>query len=202
MQLASFTNCNIPACFKGYLSESSVILSTNSVLKCTSASVVDFRYANNFSQTVSTFEAFVMWQRRSNVCKEITKRCIKYTKCSQVIVIIILVSKMYSTFLSRIPAVSYYISFLLFWLAQQALGSSGRKRERAHARETREGYLSPRVSPSRAPVVFLCPLLPSTCYAGYFFLRDMNQLLPTYPSPKPTLSLTSHLAQNVGLGEG
>ena len=90
VQLLSFTNCKISACFKGYLSESSVILSTNSVLKCTSVSVVDFRYANNFSQTVSTFEAFVMWQRRSNVCKEIIKRvkkCIKYTKCSQVIVI-------------------------------------------------------------------------------------------------------------------
>ena len=26
--------------------------------------------------------------------------------------------------------------------------------------------------------------------------------LPTYPSPKPTLSFTSHLRQNVGLGEG
>ena len=26
--------------------------------------------------------------------------------------------------------------------------------------------------------------------------------LPTYPSPKPTLSLSSHLGQNVGLGEG
>ena len=26
--------------------------------------------------------------------------------------------------------------------------------------------------------------------------------LPTYPSPKPTLPLTSHLGQNVGLGEG
>ena len=26
--------------------------------------------------------------------------------------------------------------------------------------------------------------------------------LPTYPSPKPTISLTSHLGQNVGLGEG
>ena len=24
--------------------------------------------------------------------------------------------------------------------------------------------------------------------------------LPTYPSPKPTLTLTSHLGQNVGLG--
>ena len=39
--------------------------------------------------------------------------------------------------------------------AQQALASSGRKRERARARETREDYLSPRVSPSRAPV-FSC----------------------------------------------
>ena len=26
--------------------------------------------------------------------------------------------------------------------------------------------------------------------------------LPTYPSPKPTLTLTSHLGQNVGLREG
>ena len=26
--------------------------------------------------------------------------------------------------------------------------------------------------------------------------------LPTYPSPKPTLTLTSHLGQNVDLGEG
>ena len=26
--------------------------------------------------------------------------------------------------------------------------------------------------------------------------------LPTYPSPKPTSTLTSHLEQNVGLGEG
>jgi len=26
--------------------------------------------------------------------------------------------------------------------------------------------------------------------------------LPTYPSPKPTLTFTSHLGQNVGLGEG
>ena len=26
--------------------------------------------------------------------------------------------------------------------------------------------------------------------------------LPTYPSPKPTLTLTSHLGQNVGVGEG
>ena len=26
--------------------------------------------------------------------------------------------------------------------------------------------------------------------------------LPIYPSPKPILTLTSHLGQNVGLGEG
>ena len=26
--------------------------------------------------------------------------------------------------------------------------------------------------------------------------------LPTYPSPKSTLTFTSHLGQNVGLGEG
>ena len=26
--------------------------------------------------------------------------------------------------------------------------------------------------------------------------------LPTYPSPKPTLTLPSHLGKNVGLGEG
>ena len=26
--------------------------------------------------------------------------------------------------------------------------------------------------------------------------------LPTYPSPKPTLILSSHLGQNIGLGEG
>ena len=39
--------------------------------------------------------------------------------------------------------------------AWQALGSSGRKRERALERETREGAR-----------FFLCPLLPSACYAG------------------------------------
>ena len=26
--------------------------------------------------------------------------------------------------------------------------------------------------------------------------------LPAYPSPKPTLALTSHLGQNVGVGKG
>ena len=34
---------------------------------------------------------------------------------------------------------------------------------------------------------------------GSFYLSGK---LPTYPSPKPTLTLTSHLGQNVGLGEG
>ena len=50
-------------------------------------------------------------------------------------------------------------------------------RERARARETREGWLLPlpsRVSFSRARF-FLCPLLPSACYAGY----RMDGLLPT-----------------------
>ena len=28
------------------------------------------------------------------------------------------------------------------------------------------------------------------------------ETIPTYPSPNPTLTLTSHLRQNVGLGEG
>ena len=30
----------------------------------------------------------------------------------------------------------------------------------------------------------------------------LAEKLPTYPSPKPTFTLTSHLGQNVGLGEG
>ena len=33
-------------------------------------------------------------------------------------------------------------------------------------------------------------------------LELVSGKLPTYPSPKPTLALTSHLRQNVGLGEG
>ena len=33
-------------------------------------------------------------------------------------------------------------------------------------------------------------------------LRFLGKCLPTYPSPKSTLTLTSHLGQNVGLGEG
>ena len=31
---------------------------------------------------------------------------------------------------------------------------------------------------------------------------NVTRELPTYPSPKLTLTLTSHLGQNVGLGEG
>ena len=30
----------------------------------------------------------------------------------------------------------------------------------------------------------------------------ISRKLPTYASPKPTFTLTSHLGQNVGLGEG
>ena len=33
-------------------------------------------------------------------------------------------------------------------------------------------------------------------------LISVSGKLPTYPSPKPTLTLTSHLGQNVGFGEG
>ena len=33
-------------------------------------------------------------------------------------------------------------------------------------------------------------------------LLHVSGKLPTYPSPKPTTALTSHLGQNVGLGEG
>ena len=34
---------------------------------------------------------------------------------------------------------------------------------------------------------------------GFLYL---SRKIPTYPSPEPTLTLTSHLGQNVGLGEG
>ena len=36
-------------------------------------------------------------------------------------------------------------------------------------------------------------------FLGSFYVSGK---LPTYPSPKPTSTLTSHLEQNVGLGEG
>ena len=35
-----------------------------------------------------------------------------------------------------------------------------------------------------------------------FGLFYVSGKLPTYPSPKPILSLTSHLGQNFGFGEG
>ena len=37
---------------------------------------------------------------------------------------------------------------------------------------------------------------------GKFVPTWISGKLPTYPSPKSTLTLTSHLGQNVGLGEG
>ena len=37
----------------------------------------------------------------------------------------------------------------------------------------------------------------------FFVITRFNSgKLPTYPSLKPTLTLTSHLGQNVGFGEG
>ena len=36
-------------------------------------------------------------------------------------------------------------------------------------------------------------------YHGSFYVSGK---LPTYPSPKPTLTLSSYLGKNVGLGEG
>ena len=44
------------------------------------------------------------------------------------------------------------------------------------------------------PKVLPCCTIPRSVY--------VSGKLPTYPSPKPTLTLTSHLGQNVGLGEG
>ena len=35
-----------------------------------------------------------------------------------------------------------------------------------------------------------------------FLNGDVSGKLPTYPSPKPTSTLTSHLGENVALGEG
>ena len=36
----------------------------------------------------------------------------------------------------------------------------------------------------------------------FFFAFYFSVKLPTYPSPKPTLTLSSYLRQNVGIGEG
>ena len=39
-------------------------------------------------------------------------------------------------------------------------------------------------------------------YCNVFRKFYVSGKLPTYPSPKPTLTLSSYLGQNVGLGEG
>ena len=58
---------------------------------------------------------------------------------------------------------------------------------------------------------FFLPTRPTTLILGgnaqspfhsYFGSLYVSGKLPTYPSPKPTLTLTSHLGQNIGLGEG
>ena len=41
-----------------------------------------------------------------------------------------------------------------------------------------------------------------TCFGHGIITVYVSGKLPTNPSPKPTLTLTSHLGQNVGLGEG
>ena len=40
------------------------------------------------------------------------------------------------------------------------------------------------------------------CHVKTFGSLYVSGKLPTYPSPKPTLTLTFHLGENVGLGEG
>ena len=40
------------------------------------------------------------------------------------------------------------------------------------------------------------------CRPAKRILLDVSGKLPTYPSPRPILTITSHLGQNVGLGEG
>ena len=56
---------------------------------------------------------------------------------------------------------------------------------------------------------FLCLLIPDYNQSNApwpLMIRSKSLFisgkLPTYPSLKPTLTLTSHLGQNVGLGEG
>ena len=46
------------------------------------------------------------------------------------------------------------------------------------------------------------PLLMASEIVPFFGLLYVSWKLATYPSPEPTLTLTSHLGQNVGLGEG
>ena len=58
------------------------------------------------------------------------------------------------------------------------------------------------------PRVSLRKLVSTTKNAVYLKVKHKRDhytflgKLPTYPSPKPTLTRTSHLGQNVGLGEG
>ena len=70
-------------------------------------------------------------------------------------------------------------------LRSRRLEAVGTKKNKTGAREgdTR------RVSPSRAPVLSFT----------HYFQAPATQ---ANPSPKPTLTLTSHIGQNVGLGEG
>ena len=45
-------------------------------------------------------------------------------------------------------------------------------------------------------------LIYSLIHIQNLWIINVSGKLPTYASPKPTLMLTSYLAQNVGLGEG
>ena len=49
---------------------------------------------------------------------------------------------------------------------------------------------------------FIMNVFPIHPYAGFFGSLYVSGKLPTYPSPKPTSTLISHLRQNVGSGEG
>ena len=53
----------------------------------------------------------------------------------------------------------------------------------------------------RMPLTAKRMLIPVRNRADYV-CRDYGSIKPTYPSPKLQLTLTSHLGQNVGLGEG
>ena len=50
-------------------------------------------------------------------------------------------------------------------------------------------------------IKFICEPAILTAFANCSEDTFMGKL-PSYPSPKPTLTLTSHLWQNVDLGEG
>ena len=57
--------------------------------------------------------------------------------------------------------------------------------------------------PCHKDIAFLvfCPCIKSSCG---FIVKQISEAgkLPTHPFPKLTLTLTSHLGQNDGLGEG